>query len=183
MKRNHAIRIVSVLLAILANECQANFDGCDNFTGNSIDPTRWVMTVISGVGLLTETNQRLEYATSGTPTARDSAALTWIPNSGSYTQNWELKVDMNIGALSFTNSSQSVALQLQVFPGSDMSNHLFAVDFQHNTNGGLFECKVRDNHATTLSVTKNTTSTNVAMRITFDASTQLLSAFYDEDGP
>src|SRR5436305_846359 len=54
MKRNHAIRIVSGLVVIFAVECQAQFNGTDDFNDNVKDSARWGIDFSQGGGLFTE---------------------------------------------------------------------------------------------------------------------------------
>lgn len=181
MKTHCAIWSLGLLLTISANECWAAFDGCDNFNDNSKDQTRWGADFSFGAGVLNETNQRLEYATSGTPTMRDNAARPWILNSGSYTQNWELKVDVNVPLLPLT-TSQMVGLNLMVFPDTNGSNSRFAVELDRFSGELSFICLFAVNSQQSELARIIATSTNAAVRITFDASTKALSAFFDEDG-
>jgi hypothetical protein len=175
---------LGLLLAFPAIPCKAHFDGCDNFNGNSIDASRWSGPVVySGVGWLTETNQRLEFTTTNTPTTQDACILQWNLNPGSYTQDWELKVDLNIGMPVFTNASPqpSVHLHLLVSPSNNVSaNAIFNVEFGQDafryvhtlisSNGGYAEL-----------ATKNTPASNLAVRIAFDSGAKVLSAWFDED--
>jgi hypothetical protein len=74
MKTNHAIWILGVFAAFVAHEGRASLNGSDDFNDNSKDPARWGIDFTAGVGLLTETNGRLEYTTSGASTGFDLAA-------------------------------------------------------------------------------------------------------------
>jgi hypothetical protein len=48
-------------------DVSADLDGCDNFNGSSIAAGRWFGPVAaSGVGFQSETNQWLEFTTTGT---------------------------------------------------------------------------------------------------------------------
>ena len=99
MKSSLSIWIVGVSAALLTNECRAGLNGSDDFNDSSKDPTRWGADFTTGVGLLTETNGRLEYTTSGVPTGFDFVARPWILNSASYTQNWEFQIDVNSASI------------------------------------------------------------------------------------
>ena len=61
MKLQYVVCALSAAATILTNECRADLNGSDDFNDNSKDTNRWGADfVVSGAGLLTETNQRLE---------------------------------------------------------------------------------------------------------------------------
>jgi hypothetical protein len=180
--KSNAIWITGLLAAVLASECHAQLNGCDDFNDNSKDTNRWGPVVTQGCcGLLTETNGRLEFTkSSGTSSALVSQP--WILNFGSYTQNWEVQIDASmpqlgfpesvfgLGLISGTNLASGNRLQMSLFESSS-EGRFFLMRF--GTNGGSFD---RAGQVAT-------TSTFAGLRIAFDASTKVLSAFYDEDGP
>ena len=136
-------------------------------------------------GLLTEANGRLEYTTSGVPTGNDVAVRPWILNFGSYTQNWEIQIDVSVPRSPY----QGISLPLAVFPGTDL-NTVFANrfglelnQFQDFGDQLKFQGTVSANSAETVVGRVVTTSTSAALRIAFDANAKVLSAYYDEDGP
>ena len=175
--------MIGFLVVALTGECRAALNGFDDFNDNSKDPARWGTDFTTGsVGLLTETNGRLEFTTSGVPSSSTLVARPWVLNFGSYTQNWEVHIDANLPNLGFpetvfglivfsgTNVSSNNRFQMSLFESST-EGRLFLMRF--GTNGGSFD---RAGQITT-------TSTFAGLRIAFDASTKCLSAFYDEDGP
>lgn len=182
MKTGRAIWIVGFLLAALAGECQGNFNGSDDFNDNAKDPARWGTDFTVGeVGLLTETNGRLEFTTSGAPVTSTLVARPWTLNFGSYTENWEVRIDVSLPDLGFpetvfgllvtsgTNVSSNNRFQMSLFESSS-EGRLFLMRF--GTNGGGFD---RAGQVAT-------TSTSAGLRIAFDASKKILSAFYDGNG-
>ena len=95
MKTYHAIWMTTIIVATLTAECRADFNGADDFNDNSTDLSLWGADLLFG-GLFTEVNGRLEYTTSGLPTGNDVAVRPWILNFGSYTQNWEIQMDVSV---------------------------------------------------------------------------------------
>jgi hypothetical protein len=178
MRTNNAIWIVGVLAAILANECHADLNGRDDFNDNSKDPARWGVDYAPGAGLLTEINGRLEFTTSGAPTTFDVAARPWILNFGSYTQNWEARVDVSVPPLAL----REVRFGLWIGPGTNLTGNSFRLDLVQSDNQRYFACNLGANGDKIGVADHATTSTSAAVRIVFDASTTVLSAFYDEDG-
>jgi hypothetical protein len=182
--------MVGVLAGTLAIECHADLNGNDDFNDNSKDPARWGTDSNQGVGLLTETNGRLEYTTGGTP-GDDSARRPWILKFGSHTQNWEVQIDVGVPHLSL-GTGQSVLFGLLVFPGTNFNTAItnrLTIDLAQNQNGPppggdehKFRCNLAVNKVASVLATTLTTSTSAAVRVAFDANTKVLSTFYDEDG-
>jgi hypothetical protein len=185
MKTNHAIWIVGILAVFVVNECHANLNGSDDFNDNSKDPTRWGADFTKEVGVLTETNGRLEFTTTGAPTAVDFALRPWILNYGSYTQDWEFQVDVNLPQLTLINT-QYVGFALSVSPGADPNmvlTNAFTIFMDQNSDEHRFKFQITVDASRTSLQKTLTASTSAAMRIAFDANTKVLSAFYDENGP
>jgi hypothetical protein len=155
-----------------------DLNGSDDFNDDSKDPARWGSDFLPGVGLLTETNGRLEYTTSGVPTSLDLAARPWRLNFGRYTQDWETRIEVNVPQRALPETR----LGLLVAPGADFNNN-FRVDLvESSAEGRYFACNL-DASGDKVSVGHHATpSTSAALRIAFDADTTVLSAFYDEDG-
>ena len=183
MNTNHAIWIVGVLAAFVANDCRANLNGSDDFNDNSKDPLRWGADIFSGGGIFTEVNQRLEYTTSGTVNPDDLIARPWVLNSGSSTQNWEVQIDLHVLSPSFAlTDGQQVFLGLIAFAG-DLNNRLdiqFGKDFREFTND--FRAGFGANGVGFPYVHARTAATFAALRIAFDANSKVLSCFYDANG-
>ena len=184
MKAYRTIWITTVLVATLTAESRGDFNGTDDFTDNSKDPELWGTDLVAG-GLLTEANGRLEYTTSGIPSGNDLAVRPWILNFGSYTQNWEIQIDVSVPRSPY----KGISLPLAVFPGTDL-NAVFANRFSLELNQFQdygdklkFQATVSANSAQTVVGRVDTISTSAALRIAFEANTKVLSAYYDEDGP
>jgi hypothetical protein len=180
MKSTNAVWIVGTLAAILTSECQAQLNGSDDFNDNSKDMNRWGVDFAAGVGLLNETNGRLEFTTGGVPTSLDLAARPWILNSGSYTQNWEIHMEVNVPQLALPECR--VGLLVSPNPTNFLGNN-FRLDLVESASGGRYCAANLDVNGDKIGVSdRATTSTFAGLCITFDANTRGLSAFYDEDG-
>lgn len=183
MKTNLSIWIVGVLAGILTNECRANLNGSDNFDDNSKDPTRWGTDFSNGVGVLTETNGRLEYTTLGLPSGFDFVAHPWTLNSASYTQDWEIQIDVNSPVL-----GQRVDLGLLVGPGSDptvLFTNRFNMQFNKLPGQDFheFRCAIATDTVEQELGTPQSAPAFAALRVVFNASTRTLSGYYDDNGP
>lgn len=183
MKTNLSIWIVGVLAGILSNECRANLNGSDNFDDNIKDATRWGTDFINGAGFITETNGRLEYTASGSPV--DRAGRPWALNFGSYTENWGVRVDVNVPQQTLT-PSQFVGIGVSVFPGTNVAavrTNRFVVGLNQDGGNHEFDCSVAVNSTQEAHIGKMATAAvSAAVLVAFDASTKTLYAYYDEDG-
>ena len=184
MKTYRAIWITTLMVASLTAECRADFNGTDDFNDNSTDPALWGPDLVAG-GQLTEVNGRLEYTTIGVPTGNPVAVRPWILNFGSYTQNWEIQMDVSMPRSPY----KGISLPIVVFPGTDLNTafiNRFGVEFNQFQDYGdklKFQSAVSANSAESVVGRVVTTSTSAALRIAFDANTKVLSAYYDEGGP
>src|SRR4051794_32461424 len=131
MKTNNAIWMAGILGVILASECQAQLNGSDDFNDNLKDPTRWGPVYTQGCcAVLTETHGRLEY-TKSTGTTSALIGQPWIHNFGSYTQNWEMQIDVSVPQLGFPEST----FGLTVTSGSNVtSNNRFSIQLFESTS-------------------------------------------------
>lgn len=184
MKTFRAIWIVGILAVISASQCSADFNGTDDFNDNSKDPAKWGADFKNGVGFLTETNQRLEFATSTTPASQVFAVRPWVPNFGSYTQSWEVQINL---ALPFNLSAgQEVSSGLLVYSGNAPLNNVpsnyLLIELTQDVATRRFKTSVVANGQKTDLGDLNTLATNPAVRIAFDSNTKSLSSFFDEDG-
>jgi len=179
-----------LLVGLPDRSSAANLNGSEDFRLNSTDTNRWKTPVFTNnAGFLTQTNGRLEYTTRGVPSTLDLAALPWKLNFGSYTQNWEVQADVNVPTNAL-NSNQQYQFGLLVYPGTNAGTaftsltNLFLVSLeQFGSNEHFFLLSLETNGSFTEVATHPTTSTSAAVRIGFDASSKMLSAYYDEDGP
>jgi hypothetical protein len=188
MKAHHSIGIVGLLAAALTVNGQADFNGSDDFNDNARDAARWGTDLTAGAGVLTETNGRLEYTTAGVPSGWDLSARPWIAGSGSYTQSWEVRMDVNVPQLPL-GTNERVAFGFIVAPGTDLAmafTNRFYLDLSQSSSSAInrrFTCNVAVNAAETNLAKRATSSTFAALRVGFDANTKVLAAYYDEDGP
>jgi len=185
MKTNTALWTLSVTAVIFASNCSAALNGSDDFNDNSKDPSKWGTDFVLGtVGRLTETNARLEFTTSGIPDHSTLVARPWILNFGTSTQNWEVHYDVSVPQLGFPEAlcGLGISLSTNLDPGN-----IFSIDLFTSTNGGgerVFKIKFAANGSEQWTLAESSTaSTYAGLRIAFDASTKVLSAYYDENGP
>ena len=160
----------------------ANFLGGDRFDDNVVNPAAWDSDIVNGgSGVLTEINQRLEYTELTGNSIDNSATRPWILNNGCYTANWEARLDVHLSNATLPNNGDERRIGLLIYAGNYGAETRFELE---NNNGTLLRRLSADDedgfgtgrgdHATT--------STDAALRVTFDAVTKGLTFYYDENG-
>ncbi len=74
----------------------------DDFNDNNKDPSKWGSDMLVGSGtnaVLTEIRGHLEFTGSSDGEEDNTILRPWIGDAGSYTQNWEVAVDLRAGLL------------------------------------------------------------------------------------
>jgi hypothetical protein len=170
------------LVAILTHTTSygINFSGSDDFNDNSKDLAKWGTDVVAGSGTLTETNQVLQYTASGS-SGSEGSGRPWIANTGSFTSNWAVQIDVNMPTLALT-AGQRYEFGLQVSNGDD-STDTFTLKLRVDaTSGREFHSQLRVNGVAQTAVTSTTVSTSATVRIQYDAATTTLTAQFDANG-
>ena len=178
--------------AILRVESETlNFGGNDDFA----TAVNWSAPTMSAskAGLLTFVDDSLEYTVSS-PSADDIAMREWTSNVGSYTNNWAVQVDVHLVTQILSND-QYANLNLIVVNAADAVNPLGQTDHisvaidrydngsttVHNFEGNVVGYYAGMAHDTGTMEVANS-STDAALRISFDSATKELSSWYDADG-
>jgi hypothetical protein len=144
-------------------------NGSDDFNDNIRDTSKW----IEAEPLLTETNNRLEFTTSGT--GDENGNWTWVKNAGSYTQDWAVSVDVYNSSVPF-NQSSSIAMGIV---GHNVSEGpLFVLGLLRSTDPGHVIGGGWPDYYTWHS----TTNTSAKLTISYDATTETLSGAYSLGG-
>jgi len=155
---------------------RADFNGVDYFPNGS---TKWDAVVAGGTSKLTVTNGRYEYTHTGASAGNDFVWRRWNVNQGSYTNDWSVQVDVHLGALFCSADDQYINLNLGIQDNSnpDLS---YAVAIDRYWNGA----NVMDFSSGLGNITTEiaNTSTDAALRISFDSAAKTLTAWYDPDG-
>ncbi|MCX6984316.1 MAG: hypothetical protein NT118_06120, partial [Lentisphaerae bacterium] len=178
--------------AILRVESETlNFSGSDDFA-TALNWSAPTMSV-SKAGLLTFMDNSLEYTVSS-PSSDDIAMREWTSNVGSYTKDWAVQVDVHL-ATQIMSNDQYANLNLVVLNAADAVSPLGQTDHisvaidrygngsttVHNFEGivvGYYDGTAHD----TGMVEVANSSTDAALRISFDSATKELSSWYDADG-
>lgn len=174
------------LTAILTHTTSygSNFSGSDDFNDNSKDLAKWGTDTIFdpgvGSGTLTETSQVLQYTAAGS-SSNEQLARPWIANTGSFTSDWSLQLDVNVPTLSLS-AGQRIEFGLGVTNGDDPTDSFRLSLRLDAASGRQFHSQLRVDGVGQTAVNSTTTSTSAAILIQYDAATTTLSAGYDADG-
>ncbi len=176
-----SILSIACVAMLLQSTGQANFGGSDNFNDNSEDLTKWNTDSGFGTpaGVLTETNGRLEFTSSGT--ADIYQARPWKLNFGSYVSNWDVQLDTVVPANSGPNGG--FAFGLEISPNSNLDLYVGIEHETYGTSSDYFFYHGITNDGPIDTARSASAPTLGAIRISFNASTKVLTTYYDADGP
>lgn len=121
----------------------------------------------------------------GIPTGDDAGFRTLSTSSAPSTSSWSAQVDMHLAAFGGLTSNQYVNLNLIVVKASDPNAFNTTLAIDRYNNGSIVQDI--DTYVVTNSVETHLTevplsSTDVTLRVSFDAATSHLAFAYDSDG-
>jgi len=160
-----------------------NFIGADNFNDNQKDTAKWGADYVAGGAVLTETNGRFNF-TSDTG-SEVGAGRVWCLNYGSYTQDWEVQFEVNIGTVALTTIGQQVDLDMTVANTDSFSRAYQEINFNVTLDNlgthRAFNSNVRVDYTKLVPDSSHVTSAQSAvLRVTFEAATKTLKTWYSE---
>ncbi len=116
-------KAIFAVLLVFPSVAFADFKGGDTFA--KLVPSNWYFGAEGGGDFRIE-NSRLQYLVE-TPTNINSASLAWLPNVGSYNQNWYLEVEVSLGIFAFPDDGDYQNLSLNVLPSGGEGVRIFSV--------------------------------------------------------
>ncbi len=158
----------------------ANLFGADNFNDDVRDPTKWGTDDSENTGMLTEIDGRLEYTGQAPEDPFGGfAERPWILNTGSYTEDWEARVDVHVAEKTLAEDGNDTRMVLVVY-GEDQSAEV-QLEIKHEN--GAPRRRFRFTNEQDEEEIANTTATDAALRIHFNAAQKVLTLSYDANGP
>jgi len=159
----------------------------DGFNNPVADTNKWGSDIHAGPGgQLVQTNGQLQFLGSNT------VVRPWIGSFGSYTQDWELTLDMNLSNVALSQDNSQVRIGLSV---ADLGGWFTAYGTPLNSlESGLglrrlsgqtyraFGAQIRTNDVMAAESMATTTNQHASVRVTFAAATKTLSTWYDASG-
>ncbi len=174
------LSIVCYCLLLVVHTAAADLNGSDDFDDDVIDSSKWAG--LFGTWLI-ETNSRLEYIGGAGEVVE---GLEWIANKGSYTNDWRVSIDVLISIDENALMNQSIQFILVAWYDSVDDN--LSVEFEVGDEGGgtqpyrYIRTDVEDGGAVVLDEPIAFASDSARLWISFDASTKVLTSYYDAGG-
>ena len=116
-------------LILVCGWCRAALPTNDDFNSSTENTTNWAPDEVSGNGVLSLVNQRLEYRVNGSPTELDQSVRPWIASLGPYTSDWEVQIDtLNTVSLNATNQQVGTGIVIDG-EAANFTNEILAIQF------------------------------------------------------
>jgi hypothetical protein len=157
-------------------------DGSDSFNDNSKDTTKWGNDVPLGAGVLTETNQRLEFTCNNAASEGDTLR-PWILERFPVNANWAVQVDTansTVPALFGQVNSGGFRLSHPTNADSEIYLELYAVAGGKGFVGNLKTDDVEVGNADTTTLVGDV-AVMAAVRMEYDGLSRVATCFYDLD--
>jgi hypothetical protein len=173
--------VLPALLLWAVPTLRANFSGSDRLESG----TNWTSMPQSGNGQLLFQNNRAEYVLGNTTVGNNLDVHYWKVNTGSYTSDWSVQVDVHLALLSLPADGDAANLNLAITPntqGSNGSSFSAAIDRYAFTDGGgpnymadfgtfldsIGQAEVADN------------ATDATLKINFDSTQKTFTAYFNK---
>jgi hypothetical protein len=177
--------LLVAFFAALVSPAMAQFTGSDAFTASSKNTALWGPDIQSGSGQLTQSGGLLRLTSTG-GTDDDLMLWPWLGGQGPLDSSWSVQLDVMVPVITLGDGYRAVGMGIGVRNSEDDSQH-FTVALENERSTGQpqkhqYVCAVDyDNDTTETGVTSG--GTTGAVRISWNAGTQVLTAHYDADGP
>ena len=171
-------------LFIFCGSSHAQLASNDDFNADTKDTTKWANDLVTGHGVLTQTNQHLEYTVNGSPTAVDQSVRPWKSTRGPYNADWDVQVD-TLNAVIAADTNQQIVAGITISDPRSADNEIIAVQFSGGTGaptpetGFIGRLGSPTNGVFVSALGLDTT--NGAVRVHFNSSTKVVTLFYDTD--
>jgi hypothetical protein len=173
-------------LILVCGLCQAALPTNDDFNSSTENTTNWAPDEVSGHGVLSLVNQRLEYRVNESFTNVDQSVRPWIASLGPYTSDWEVQIDtLNTVIVNATNQQVGTGISIDG-EGADFTNEILAIQFSsasapNTPEVGFLGRMGTPTNGIFVSQLGTITPANGAVRITFNSTTKVVTLFYDAD--
>jgi hypothetical protein len=161
-------------------DCPCEVPIADDFNDNVKDSSRWATDTGFGNGVLSETNQRVQF-TIASGTEFDLERRPWVGSTLSYSSDWIVQldvVDTTTPAEQDELNAVGLALIEEGNDGNEIFIELYASDdpvARTGFNSGLFE----DYADIEFIDTAPMTNTSGTVRMEFESSTKVVTLYYD----
>jgi len=177
------MKMLSLLLTIfifIVSNLTAN-ESVDDFSGDS---GLWKWSKGGGKGVHAVQNGRLEFSTNGGQTTNDSATHYLKAHIGRYDESWEAQADVYLNGFVLGGQNPYAGLALLVGNTTRPARDFIRLQLRKGKDERrAFNADAYQGTKSLGSEWIDTTTMITTLRISFDASTKVLTASYDSDGP
>ena len=174
----------TLCLVLVCSLCRATLPTGDDFDSATENTTNWAPDEVSGHGILSLVDQHLQYMVSGAPTESDQSVRPWIASLGPYASDWEVQIDtLNTAVATATNQQIACGITIDA-EASEFTNEILAVQISGASAPSTPEVGFTGRIGTATNgffASAVVTSTNGAVRITFNSTTKVFTLYYDAD--
>jgi hypothetical protein len=168
---------------VLGPTAFGQFAGSDDFDSNSKDGSRWGPDQIRGSGTFSISDGVLRFSSPQAASISD-IEWPWIVGAAPFGVNWSVQMDVNVPVIPLAPGSTAVGLGVGVSNSADARDS-FAMYLENIWGDTQQELNYYNRQRTDGATTENSlasTSTAAAVRVSWDAATRRLSAWFDSDG-
>lgn len=181
--------LTAFLLALTSVTSMAQIAGSDNFNDNSKDTSKWGTDVVSGGASLVEANARLEYrvASPDTLDGFDEASRPWILNTARNSDAFDVVLDVFNNVNPTLANNASIGLTVRSRQNAEDSIYLELYRSGPNGDGKGFLAALSSAAAggevqPYTTPTSHAAVTTASVRLSYNPSTQIFTAYYDTTG-
>lgn len=122
------------ILFVASAPSAALVTGGDDFNDGIVDGALWGVPIVTGSGVITETNGRLEYSAPSNPTSYDEVYYYWVGNSPTFGSNWGIWLDIHIDTEHY-GVDQVTSFGLYVINGNDPTDYAYSEMYSSSLGG------------------------------------------------
>jgi hypothetical protein len=176
MKNKQILLCVVSSGLLIADHAQALTPFKDNFTGASLNNSRWTVQKI-GRGKVAQTSGRVQFTVPSPPTEDDASILRLRNNQPGYNENWEVVMDVG----NTVNAGYDVGVGFGISNADDPKDSV-NLEFYGKGKGFNFIGITDDADKPNLDISSNPRVASGSMRISFDKTTKLFTFWHDKSG-
>jgi hypothetical protein len=183
MKTNAKLITVASLLCWSCVSGSAFADNSDNFNDNSKDTANWDADIVTGGGVLNETNDRLQYTCASVGPENDSHR-PWKLTRFPYNADWEIQFDTFNSTNPVINGqvcSMGVNILSPLSGGDYLYHELYRVSHGISNGIGVNADMTNDDVSVVGEDTGDLGLDRVALLVRFDSGKKVIECFYDTD--
>lgn len=188
MKTVPPARLPSLLLIASSSLAFGQFTGLDDFSGATKNTTKWGDPFVEGSGLLSMSGDGVvRYSSSGGPVLDRFMAWPWIVGNAPFNKNWTAQADVNVPVIPIPAGNTAIGMGIAVLNSADPEDNFTSSLENYRTANN----PVQEHHFFSSfdvngdgqdEIFSPASGGSAAVRLSWDAGTQTLTASFDADG-